>query len=124
MRIWVDADACPRVVKEILFRAAERLRVSLVLVANQPVVVPRSPHIRALCVSAGFDAADNRIVRELEPADLVVTADIPLAAAVLEKGGHVLSPRGERYTREALLHKSVRGCNSPDPGRIYATRTV
>ena len=66
MRIWVDADACPRVVKEILFRAAERLRVSLVLVANQPVVVPRSPHIRALCVSAGFDAADNRIVRELE----------------------------------------------------------
>ena len=107
MRIWVDADACPRVVKEILFRAAERLRVSLVRVANQPVVVPRSPHIRALCVSAGFDAADNRIVRELEPADLVVTADIPLAAAVLEKGGHVLSPRGERYTRDNIRDRLV-----------------
>ncbi|MCU0935539.1 MAG: YaiI/YqxD family protein [Gammaproteobacteria bacterium] len=107
MRIWVDADACPKVVKEILFRAAERLRVSVTLVANQPVAVPRSPYIRTLRVPAGFDVADNQIVRDLQPDDLVVTADIPLAAAVLEKGGHALNPRGERYTPDTIRDRLV-----------------
>jgi hypothetical protein len=105
VRIWVDADACPNVVKEILFRAADRLRLPLILVANQPVAVPRSPYIRALRVSAGFDVADNQIVRDLQPGDLVVTADIPLAAAVLEKGGHALNPRGEFYSRENIRER-------------------
>ncbi|MCC5812582.1 MAG: YaiI/YqxD family protein [Ectothiorhodospiraceae bacterium] len=98
MEIWVDADACPAVVREILFRAAQRTGVQLTLVANQPVRVPPSPSIRALQVSAGFDEADSTIVQRLQPGDLVVTADIPLAAEVIEKGGHALNPRGEMYT--------------------------
>ncbi len=98
MRIWVDADACPQVVKEILFRAAERVRVPLTLVANRPLRVPRSPFIGTLQVPAGLDVADGRIVEQVEPGDLVVTADIPLAAAVIEKGAHALDPRGELYT--------------------------
>lgn len=81
MRIWVDADACPNVVKEILFRVAERTGLELVLVANQPIRVPRVPNVRLLQVAAGFDGADRRIVEELSPEDLVVTADVPLAAA-------------------------------------------
>lgn len=107
VQIWVDADACPNAIKEILFRAADRLRLPVTLVANQPVAVPRSPYIRALRVSAGFDVADNQIVRDLQPGDLVVTADIPLAAAVLEKGGHALNPRGERYTRDNIRDRLV-----------------
>jgi len=95
MQIWVDADACPRVIKEILFRAAERVRVPLTLVANKPLWTPPSKYIQAIRVSAGFDVADSRIVQGVSAGDLVVTADIPLAADVIAKGGHVLDPRGE-----------------------------
>lgn len=98
MAIWVDADACPRVVRDILFRAAERCEIMVTLVANQSIEIPRSRHIRMLQVSSGFDVADNEIVRRTEPGDLVITADIPLAAEVIEKQGHALSPRGERFT--------------------------
>ncbi len=100
MQIWVDADACPNVIKEILFRAAERTRVQVILVANQFVRVPPSRHIRAIRVSSGFDVADDAIVDRMEAGDLVITADIPLAAAVVERGGHALNPRGELYSRE------------------------
>jgi uncharacterized protein len=100
MKIWVDADACPGVIKDILFRAANRTRTLLTLVANQPVNVPASPFIRTVRVGSGFDIADNEIVRQVEAGDLVVTADIPLAAEVIEKGGHALNPRGELYTTE------------------------
>jgi len=102
MRILVDADACPAVVRDILFRAAERTGVQLILVANQPVRVPPSRVISALQVAAGFDAADNEIVKRLQAGDLVVTADIPLAAEVIAKGGHALNPRGELYTAENI----------------------
>lgn len=98
MKIWVDADACPVVIKDILFRAAERTRIAVTLVANQPMRTPPSRYIRALQVSSGFDVADNEIVKRVEPGDLVVTADIPLAAEVIEKGGHALNPRGELYS--------------------------
>ncbi len=98
MHIWVDADACPNVIKEILFRAAERARVLLTLVANQPLRMPPSRYINAIQVPSGFDVADNKIVQQLQPDDLVITADIPLAAAVIKKGGHALNPRGEFYT--------------------------
>ncbi|MEX2489318.1 MAG: YaiI/YqxD family protein [Pseudomonadales bacterium] len=102
MEIWVDADACPVVIKEILFRAAQRTGVELTLVANQPVRVPPSRVIKSLQVAAGFDVADNEIVKRLQPGDLVITSDIPLAAEVIEKGGHALSPRGERYSMENI----------------------
>ncbi|SEO48616.1 YaiI/YqxD family protein [Aquisalimonas asiatica] len=102
MRIWVDADACPVVVREILFKAAERTGVQLTLVANRPVRIPRSPVIHFLQVASGFDVADHEIVRRVEPDDLVVTGDIPLAAEVIEAGGHALSPRGELHTRENI----------------------
>lgn len=102
MKIWVDADACPVVIKQILFRAAERTSVTLTLVANQPVSVPRSPHIRMLQVPRGFDVADNEIVRRADAGDLVITADIPLAAEVIEKGAHALNPRGELYSTETI----------------------
>jgi uncharacterized protein len=105
MQIWVDADACPGPIKEILFRAAERRHIPLVLVANQPLQTPRSCHIRAIQVSGGFDMADNQIVQDLQSGDLVITADIPLAAAVIEKGGHALNPRGERYTRDNIRQR-------------------
>ena len=98
MKIWVDADACPVVIKEILFRAAERTAVQLTLVANQRMQLPRSRHINFIQVAAGFDVADNEIVQRLEAGDLVITADIPLAAEVIDKGGCALSPRGELYT--------------------------
>lgn len=105
MRIWVDADACPQVVKEILYRAAERVRVPLTLVANRSLHVPRSPFIGTLHVPAGLDVADGRIVEQVEPGDLVVTADIPLAAAVIEKGAHALDPRGELYTESNVRER-------------------
>ena len=105
MRIWVDADACPKVIKEILFRAAERVRVPLTLVANRPLRVPRSAYIRTMRVPDGLDVADNRIVQEVEPDDLVVTADIPLAAAVIGKGGLALDPRGELYTESNVRER-------------------
>ena len=95
MQIWVDADACPRVIKEILFRAATRTRATLTLVANQMLAVPPSPFIRSVQVPAGFDVADNEIVRRLSAGDLVISSDLPLAAQVIERGGHVLSHRGE-----------------------------
>lgn len=100
MKIWVDADACPGVIKDILFRAANRTGTPLTLVANQPVQVPASRFITTIRVGSGFDVADNEIVKRLEAGDLVVTADIPLAAEVIEKGGYALNPRGELYTTE------------------------
>ena len=102
MKIWVDADACPVVIKEILFKAAERTGIKLTLVANQPVRVPPSRFISSIQVGSGFDVADNEIVERLEAGDLVITGDIPLAADVIEKGGHALSPRGERYTADNI----------------------
>lgn len=105
MRIWVDADACPAVIKEILFRVAERRRLETILVANQPVRVPKSRYVRAVQVASGFDVADNEIVQRLEPGDLAVTADIPLAAEVLAKGGHALNPRGELYSTDTIQAK-------------------
>lgn len=98
MKIWVDADACPVVIKEILFRSAERTKIMTTLVANQFLRTPSSPYIKTMQVPGGFDVADNRIVQELSEGDLVITADIPLAAQVVEKGGHALNPRGELYT--------------------------
>lgn len=105
MQIWVDADACPVVIKEILFRAAERTQTLTTLVANQLLRVPPSAFIRALQVPAGFDVADNRIAQEVQPGDLVVTADIPLAAQVIEKGGTALNPRGELYTAHNIRER-------------------
>lgn len=96
--IWVDADACPRVVKDILFRAALRRNIALVLVANQLLDTPPGPLIRSVQVQQGFDVADNYIVANLNPGDLVITADIPLAAEVIAKGGAAINPRGELYT--------------------------
>jgi len=118
MRIWVDADACPRVIKEILFRAAERKQVQLTLVANQPLRTPPSSYIDTMVVAAGFDVADDRIVELLSPGDLVVTADIPLAAAAIAREGHALNPRGELYTRDNIQERlavrnmldELRGC--------------
>jgi uncharacterized protein YaiI (UPF0178 family) len=101
-KIWVDADACPNAIKEILFRAAERVKVPLVLVANKLLRTPPSRYIRALQVGNGLDVADRRIVGEMAPGDLVVTADIPLAAAVIRQGGHALNPRGEWYSEENI----------------------
>jgi uncharacterized protein YaiI (UPF0178 family) len=98
MQIWVDADACPVVIKEILFRAAIRTEITTTLVANQFLRTPPSKHIKTLLVMSGFDVADNRIVQECHAGDLVITADIPLAALVVEKGGVALNPRGELYT--------------------------
>lgn len=105
MRIWVDADACPNAIKDILFRAAERAQVTLTLVANQPVRTPPSRFIRSIQVPAGFDAADDRIVQLAEAGDLVVTADIPLAAGAIGKGAHALDPRGELYTTDNIKEK-------------------
>ena len=102
MKIWVDADACPVVIKEILFRAAKRTGTTLTLVANQPVRVPASEFIKTVQVASGIDVADNEIVRRIEDGDLVITADIPLAAEAIDKGGHALNPRGELYTRENI----------------------
>ena len=102
MQIWVDADACPGVIKDILFRAAQRTGVKLTLVANRAIHVPRLPNIRLLQVQQGFDVADRAIADRCDPGDLVVTADIPLAAEVIEKGGHALSPRGELYTADTI----------------------
>ena len=102
MKIWVDADACPVVIKEILFKAADRTKVHTTLVANQPIHTPRSPFIKSLQVGSGFDVADDEIVKRLEAGDLVITSDIPLAAEVIEKGGMALSPRGELHTEENI----------------------
>lgn len=105
MTIWVDADACPNVIKEVLFRAADRTQTQVTLVANQYLRVPPSRFIRAMVVPKGFDVADNEIVRLCEPGDLVITADIPLAAEVLEKGATALNPRGERYSNATIRER-------------------
>lgn len=105
MRIWVDADACPVVIKDILFRAAQRTGVELTLVANQYIPVPPAPNIRSLQVPAGFDIADNEIVQRAARGDLVITADIPLAAEVMEKGAAALNPRGEMYTDNTIRQR-------------------
>ena len=102
MRIWVDADACPNVIKDILFRAAERVQTPIILVANKLLRIPSSRYIRSILVGAGFDVADNRIVREMDSGDLVIIADIPLASEVIGQGGHVLNPRGELYSKENI----------------------
>jgi len=102
VKIWVDADACPVVVKEILYRAADRTGVQLTLVANQPLSTPTSSNINTVQVQQGFDVADDEIVKRCEPGDLVITSDIPLAAEVIEKGAHALSPRGELHTKENI----------------------
>ena len=98
MQVWVDADACPGEIKELLFRAASRRKVKVTLVANQQLRIPKSEYIDCIVVRAGLDVADRRIVELVEPVDLVVTADIPLAADVVAKGGQALNPRGELYT--------------------------
>ena len=105
MQIWVDADACPNVIKDVLFRAAERTGMMVTLVANQIIRTPPSKFLRTLRVEPGFDVADNEIVKRTEPGDLVITADIPLAAEVIEKGGVALNPRGERYTTETIKER-------------------
>jgi uncharacterized protein YaiI (UPF0178 family) len=98
MQIWVDADACPRVIKDILFRAAERAAVALTLVANQALQVPPSRYVRSVQVPRGFDVADQEIVARVQPGDLVITQDVPLAAEVIGRGAHALSPRGELFS--------------------------
>ncbi len=102
MQIWVDADACPKPIKEILFRAATRTGITVTLVANQMLAVPPSAHIRAVQVPKGFDVADNEIARRVAAGDLVITSDIPLAADVIDKGGLVLTPRGEPYDKGSI----------------------
>jgi len=105
MQIWIDADACPLVIKEILFRAAERKSCMLTLVANKTLRIPSSPLIRTLQVPSGFDVADNKIVELVQAGDLVVTADIPLAAEVLAKDAHVINPRGDFYTKDNIRER-------------------
>lgn len=102
MNIWVDADACPAVIKEILFRAADRTGVHVTLVANHAMRVPPSRNISFRRVAGGFDVADNEIVKRVAPGDLVITSDVPLAAAVIEQNAHALSPRGERFSAENI----------------------
>lgn len=105
MHIWVDADACPNVIKEILFRAARRTGLPLTLVANQPVRVPPGRNIRSIQVAAGFDVADNWIVAQVQPGELVITADIPLAAAAVAQQAYALNPRGEFYTEANIRQR-------------------
>lgn len=105
MHIWVDADACPGVIKDILFRAAERVQIPMTLVANNPLRIPQSRFIRTLQVPRGFDVADNEIARRVEPGDLVITADIPLASDVIDRGAHALDPRGELYTPDNIKER-------------------
>lgn len=105
MQIWVDADACPKVIKEVLYRAATRVKCQLILVANQSLSIPKSPFIKTIRVESGFDVADNYIAQQIKPGDLVITADIPLAAAVLAKEGKALNPRGELYNPDTIKQK-------------------
>ena len=105
MQMWVDADACPAVIKDIIYRAAERLKIQTTLVANMLLRTPASKYIRALQVPRGFDVADNEIVKRIEAGDLVITADIPLAADVIERGAHALNPRGDLYTPDNIAER-------------------
>lgn len=101
-RIWVDADACPSVIKDILYRAANRCQIQTTFIANHALKLPASPYLQFSQVQSGFDVADNEIVRRMNPGDLVVTADIPLAAEAIEKGALALNPRGELYTSDTI----------------------
>ena len=105
MHIWVDADACPLAIKEILYRAAERAQLPMTLVANKLLGTPRSPWIRSLQVARGFDVADNEIAKRLQPGDLVITADIPLAAEVIPRGAQALDPRGDLYSEDNVRER-------------------
>lgn len=105
MKIWVDADACPVMIKEIIYRAANRAEITTILVANQGLSVPPSKFISTVQVSSGFDVADDEIVKRCDAGDLVITADIPLAAEVIDKGGQALNPRGELYTKANIRGK-------------------
>ena len=105
MKIWVDADACPKVIKEILYRAAERVQIELTLVANQTLQTPPSQFISSVRVPPGFDVADNHIVQQCNEGDLVITADIPLASEIIDKGANALNPRGEFYTVENIRQR-------------------
>lgn len=105
MQLWIDADACPVVIKEIIFRAAERLQIQTTLVANQMLRTPPSRYIRAIQVPKGFDVADAHIVEQVQPGDLVVTGDIPLAALIIAKKAHALNPRGEMYTTANIAER-------------------
>lgn len=105
MKIWVDADACPKTIKEILFRAAIRTETKLILVSNHAISTPASPFISKIQVLSGFDIADNKIIKNLAPNDLVITADVPLADAVITKAGIALNPRGELYTKENIKER-------------------
>lgn len=105
VHIWVDADACPTVIKAILYRAAERLQISMTLVANKPLRTPPSPFIRTLQVLRGFDVADNEIAQRVKAGDLVITADIPLASDIIDRGAHALDPRGELYTPDNIRER-------------------
>ena len=109
MKIWVDGDACPAVIKEILYKAAERTKVDVIVVANRNIKIPKSKYIHFQIVPSGLDGADNEIAKNVEPGDLVVTSDIPLAARIVEKGALGLNPRGERYTKDTVRERlSVR----------------
>lgn len=105
MQIWVDADACPKVIKDILFRAANRTKIKVILVSNQIIDTPGSLYISKIKVSPGFDVADNHIVKHIQQGDLVITADIPLANAVIDKEGYALNPRGEFYSKSNIKQK-------------------
>ncbi|MEE8056846.1 MAG: YaiI/YqxD family protein [Pseudomonadales bacterium] len=105
MHIWVDADACPNAIKEILFRVANRMAISVTLVANQYLKTPPSPYIKTIQVPAGFDVADNHIAQQVETGDIVITADIPLAADIVEKGAYGINPRGTLYTEQNIKQK-------------------
>jgi len=105
MQIWVDADACPKAIKDILFRAAERTGIMTILVANQFLQTPPSRYIKFVLVTSGYDVADNEIVKRLRVGDLVITGDIPLAYEVIVKGGHAINPRGERYTQDTIKER-------------------
>jgi len=112
MHIWVDADACPVIIKEILFRAAKRTKIPVTLVANQPLHTPPSPFIKTVQVAPGFDVADNYIVQNTQPGNLVITADIPLADAIVSKGVTALNPRGELYSVDNIKQRlAVRNLN-------------
>jgi uncharacterized protein YaiI (UPF0178 family) len=105
MQIWVDADACPKAIKDILFRAAERTGILTILVANQYLQTPPSRYIKSMLVKSGYDMADNEIVKRLSAGDLVITGDIPLAYEVIGKGGHAINPSGERYTQDTIKER-------------------
>lgn len=105
MQVWVDTDACPKAIKDILFRAAERTGIMTILVANQYLQTPPSRYIKSMLVTSGYDVADNEIIKRLRVGDLVITGDIPLAYEVIGKGGHAINPRGERYTQDTIKER-------------------